>query len=178
MEWFPVFTLVLGSCLTVIGGMLSDYYRHKWEGERDLRDRRLQASELTASRQLDFLLKLQEAGATLLKATDAAYDAKCRALEVEGEWSEEVLDGDVREMRRSARIEAETLRVLIDDDKLRTLTAEVLSLETEVVSAPSVEEATDALGTMRVSFAEANEELGVAYRKLAYGSSKLSITDE
>jgi hypothetical protein len=161
-DWFPVFTLVLGSLLTIMGGAISEWYKNRWIERKEQRDRSLQ--EIKDQR--DTLLRLQASGADLLNAVDDAYDCKLEKFRSSGAWNENLVDQDIRARRRQARILSETLRVLIRDEELRTLSGEVVSLESRVTDATSEIECTDALSVMRQRFVEANERLGAIIRGL------------
>lgn len=167
MAWLPVVTLILGSALTFIAGLLSEMQRNRVVERRLHLERRTKMIEERNSFQRETLLSLQEAGVALLEATTVVHDRKCEVFSHSGQWvNEEEVDYGIRQERRRARLAAEVLAVRIIDDDLRSSVKQVLVLETAISKCETSAIADATLNEMRDNLEVLNDQLGVVLRRL------------
>ena len=73
---FTVITLVLGSALTIIGGLISERYRTKASLAQAKQEREIQENLARTTFQRDNVLQLQDAGQDLIKLTLQCFKEK------------------------------------------------------------------------------------------------------
>jgi hypothetical protein len=108
-DWFPVITLLLGSALTLVGGLLSEHYRNAFVVRRQELERKL----VRITFQRDTLLQLQDAGRDLIEITTTLVqekwpeeDRKLRRINFAGP---KPVSLEADRARRRARLEIEKL---------------------------------------------------------------------
>jgi hypothetical protein len=162
-DWFPVITLVLGSALTIIGGLISEHYRTKASLAQAKLEREIQDNLARTTFQRDNVLQLQDAGQDLIKLTLQCFKEK---------WPDDprpIADPDQRQPqpvsekagleRRMARIQANKLTSRLQDQQARTTIYELLDLSYEVIECDDFEIAQTKLLKMQYSLSEANDKI-------------------
>jgi hypothetical protein len=170
----PVITLILGSVLTVLGGLFAETHRNKWAREKEREERAIERRlEITAF-QRDTLLQLQDAGQDLLDSTFECFLEKWHGIDEATEA--EVASSMVRPVaaetdsrRRSARLQTEKLLVRVEDDRLRELGQSLTQLSADIISMGDLKDARPALTELQEGFREANNILGKHLRSLLKG---------
>jgi hypothetical protein len=170
-EWFPVVALVLGSVLTMVGGIVSAAFTHQWEIRKVREEREAAEKSRRLAFQHDNLLKLQDAGIELLEASSQWLDEKREAFWRTGEWKNDatweaqVIQHDTRQKPRMARVRAQAFACCVMDDALRQLLHEAIEFSGKIQDAKSNEEAWQSLSDMRHKYVAIDDSLGTFIRK-------------
>jgi hypothetical protein len=170
----PVITLILGSVLTVLGGLFAETHRNKWAREKEREDRAVERRLETTAFQRDTLLQLQDAGQDLLDSTFECFVERWNKIEEPAE-AEVVpsmahpVAAETDRRRRSARLQTEKLLVRVEDDRLRELGQRLTQLSADIISMGNYTDARPALTELQEGFREANSILGKHLRSLLKG---------
>jgi hypothetical protein len=171
-DWFPVITLLLGSALTVIGGLLSEAYRNRWALRNAQQERDIQRRFDRIAFQRDTLLQLQDAGLDLIDTTTSCLLQKWPPPQQEGVASTSQprphsVSSEANHARRKARLQIEKLLPRVENDELRQRVQELTDLSRQVIVLEHYELARKALDDMQARFAHANQNLlGPLFRDL------------
>jgi hypothetical protein len=162
-DWFPVITLLLGSTLTIIGGLLSERYRSKTSLAQVRQERELQQKLVHATFQRDTILQLQDAGQDLIRFTIQCFKEK---------WPKDpqpTADPDQRrpqpvseeaELARSTtRIQVDKLISRLEYEQDRMHVSMLMGLSREVMDSDDFEVAHTKLLEMQYRLSEANETI-------------------
>jgi hypothetical protein len=158
---FPVVTLVLGSILTVVGGLLSEAYRNRWAARKAREDRAIQLIAERTAFQIGTLLKLQEAGKDLLDATGGCFEEKWLqfmyppAADSDGP-KVQFVNAEAERARRKARLQVDILISRVEHDELRERAEKLTGLSGRVIRQERYDHARQELEDMRAQFAEVN----------------------
>jgi hypothetical protein len=148
-DWFPIITLVIGSALGAIGGLLSERYRYLLALGQVREERQLKQRLERNIFNRDTLIKLQQTGKELLDATIAAFEETWpsrRTHEGQAVASEkQPIKPETDERRRKARLEAEMLLSLVENSSLCELGRQTIDLSRSVVDIERYDEARKAL---------------------------------
>ena len=162
-DWFPVITLVLGSALTIIGGLISERSRAKASATQAIWDREIQDNLARTTFQRDTILQLQDAGQVLIKLTlECFYEKWADDLGSNagtGQRQPRPVSENAGLERRMARIEINKLTSRLQDQQARTHVYELLNLSHQVIECDDFEVAQAKLDNMLNMLSEANEEI-------------------
>ena len=162
-DWFPVITLVLGSALTIIGGLISERYRTKASLAQAKQEREIQENLARTTFQRDNVLQLQDAGQDLIKLTLQCFKEKWpddpRPTADPGQRQPQPVSEKAELERRMARIQANKLTSRLQDQQARTHISELLDLSYEVIDRDDFEIAQAKLLEMQYRLRDANDEI-------------------
>jgi hypothetical protein len=161
-DWFPVITLVLGSALTIIGGLISERYRTKASLGQAKLEREIQSNLAQAIFQRDNVLQLQDAGLDLIKLTLECYNEKWiddrRPTADSGQRQPRLVSSKAELERRMARNRADKLISRLENQQDREELYKLLELSREVIGCDDFEIAEAKQREMLEGFSEANEK--------------------
>jgi hypothetical protein len=168
-DWFPVITLVLGSTLTILGGLLSERYRTKASLSQAREEREIQQELARTTFRRENILQLQDAGQDLIKFTLQCFRER---------WPESppTADPDQRQpqdtseeaelARSTARIQVNKLASRLENEQDRKKVYELLDLSREALDYDDYKIAHAKFFEMQYKLSEANETiLGPILRK-------------
>jgi hypothetical protein len=162
-DWFPVITLVLGSILTIIGGLISERSRAKASATQAIWDREIQDNLARTAFQRDNILQLQDAGQVLIKLTLECFHEKWaddpQPIADPGQRQARPVSEKAGLERRMARIEINKLTSRLQDQQARTRVYELLNLSHQVIDCDDFEIAQAKLDNMLNMLSEANEKI-------------------
>jgi hypothetical protein len=163
-DWFPVITLVLGSALTIIGGLISEHYRTKASLAQAKLEREIQDNLAWTTFQRDNVLQLQDAGQDLIQFTLQCFNEKWPDKPPPppadpGKRHPQPVSEKVELDRIMARIRVNKLASRLQDQQGRTDINGLLELSHEVMDCDNFEIARTKLVEMRYKLRDANEEI-------------------
>jgi hypothetical protein len=179
MTWrdlFPVVTLILGSVLTVAGGLFAESHRHRWAWQRAKEERNTDRRIETIAFERDMLLQLQDAGQDLLDSTFDCFIEKWRTIEESPEADGPIPSAhhvatETDHRRRISRLQTEKLLARVEDDELRELGQKLTRLTADLMKINHYEDARRVLSELQTGFMEANDVLGAVLRSLLKGDA-------
>jgi hypothetical protein len=182
MTWrdlFPVMTLILGSVLTVAGGLFAESHRNRWAWQRAQEERNTDREIETTTFQRDTLLQLQDAGQDLLDSTFDCFIEKWNTIAEPPEADGLVplaqrVDTETDHRRRSARLQVEKLLARVEDDELRELGHKLTRLTADLMKIDHYKDARPVLSELQEGFMEANQVLGAVLRSLLKGDAEVA----
>ena len=162
-DWFPVITLVLGSALTIIGGLISERYRTKASLAQAKLERDIQDNLVRTTFQRDNVLQLQDAGQELIQLTLQCFYEKWpddpRPTADLGQRQPRPVSEKTELERRMSRIQVNKLTSRLPDPQARAHICELLDLSYEVIDCDDFEIAQRKLLKMQYGLADANDEI-------------------
>ena len=169
-DWFPVITLVLGSILTIIGGLLSERYRTRASLSQAREERKVQEDLARRTFERDNVIQLQDAGRDLMELTIQCFREKWLDEPRPAADPDQRQPQDVKEetelARNTARIRVNTLVSRLEDEEDRRDVYKLLDLSHELLEYDDFKIAWVKRIEMQNRFSEANERiLGRILRK-------------
>jgi hypothetical protein len=172
-DWLPVITLILGSLLTIGGGLISEVYRHRWASLEENKRSQVQRDLEVKVFQRDNILQLQEAGLELLHYTNMCFEEKWTttpwigAVDLSLDRQAHPIQLETDGIRQRARLQVDKLVSRVGDDELRRAVYELVGLSREVLSKEHFQDAIEAIDHMQNRFEEVNrDKVGPALRRL------------
>ncbi|MET4675887.1 MULTISPECIES: hypothetical protein [unclassified Luteibacter] len=158
--WFPVITLILGAALKGMG----DFILEGQKAKREIQARLESNAETRRARAVDFqretLLDLQEALQGMARATGRTNFEDIMNYRATKKWQSTRLSEDASAKFQEFAVKVTRLRVRVEDDETRNMTAEFSNRCTSVSRASDENDSDLKLAEAIQVFSKLNERIG------------------